>query len=89
MEAVTSANMLPTIFPLAVLAFLPLVLAKGPFLASISENEHIIGNDLWNVTIGMTYGTKLFYKNHDCVGEAVGHYVSYSMLRCLLWPLYV
>jgi rhamnogalacturonan endolyase len=54
------------------------VQAKGPFLLKVNDTEHIIGNDLWNITIGQTYGTKLYYKDHDCVGEAVGHYASYS-----------
>lgn len=59
-------------------AFVQSSRAKGPFLNTLSDTEHVIGNDLWNVTIGRTYGTKLFYKNHDCVGSAAGHYVSYS-----------
>lgn len=50
----------------------------GPFFMAVNDTEHIIGNDIWNITIGYTYGTKLYYKNHDCVGNAVGHYVSYS-----------
>jgi hypothetical protein len=36
------------------------------------------------VTIGDIYGTKLFYKNRDIVGNAVGHYASYSLSH----PLY-
>lgn len=55
--------------------------AGGPFLKTVSESEHIIGNDLWNITIGRQYGTKLYYKDHDLVGETTGHYVSYSMHR--------
>jgi hypothetical protein len=53
--------------------------SKGPFLQTLGPQEHIIGNDIWNVTIGPIYGTKLFYKNKDLVGNAVGHYVSYSL----------
>ncbi|KAF9895165.1 hypothetical protein FE257_000067 [Aspergillus nanangensis] len=52
--------------------------AKGPFLQKINDTAHVIGNDLWNVTIGQQYGVKLFYKNQDLVGDAVGHYVSYN-----------
>jgi hypothetical protein len=52
--------------------------AAGPFLKTVSEFEHIIGNDHWNITIGRQYGTKLYYKDHDLVGDAWGHYVSYS-----------
>lgn len=52
--------------------------AKGPFLQKVDDTTHIIGNDLWNVTIGRQYGVKLYYKGKDLVGDAVGHYVSYS-----------
>lgn len=52
--------------------------AKGPFLQKIDDTTHVIGNDLWNVTIGRQYGVKLFHKDRDLVGDAVGHYVSYS-----------
>ncbi|OBT83679.1 hypothetical protein VE02_07564 [Pseudogymnoascus sp. 03VT05] len=60
------------------LAIATQVHAKGPFLKTIGPEEHIIGNDIWNVTIGKQYGTKLFYKNRDIVGNAVGHYASYN-----------
>ncbi|KFY13776.1 hypothetical protein V491_06285 [Pseudogymnoascus sp. VKM F-3775] len=60
------------------LAVVTQVHAKGPFLKTIGPEEHIIGNDIWNVTIGRQYGTKLFYKNRDIVGDAVGHYASYN-----------
>ncbi|KAH1316660.1 hypothetical protein LV164_008050 [Aspergillus fumigatus] len=52
--------------------------AKGPFLQKVDDTTHIIGNDLWNVTIGRQYGVKLYYKGKDLVGDAVGHYVSYN-----------
>jgi rhamnogalacturonan endolyase len=52
--------------------------AKGPFLQKVDDSTHIIGNDLWNVTIGQQYGVKLYYKGKDLVGNAVGHYVSYN-----------
>jgi rhamnogalacturonan endolyase len=53
--------------------------ATTPFFITLSDTEHVIGNDLWNITIGRTYGTKLFYKNKDIVGNAAGHYLSYSI----------
>ena len=56
----------------------PIVSAAGPFFLSLNSTQHVIGNDLWNITIGFQYGIKLYYKNHDLVGPAVGHYVSYS-----------
>jgi rhamnogalacturonan endolyase len=54
------------------------VRARDPFLITIDNQNHIIGNDIWNVTVGPKYGTKLFYKGIDLVGNATGHYVSYS-----------
>ncbi|BCS19874.1 putative rhamnogalacturonase [Aspergillus puulaauensis] len=52
--------------------------ARGPFLDQVDNNTWIIGNELWNLTQGPQYGVKLFYKDHDCVGDAFGHYVSYN-----------
>jgi rhamnogalacturonan endolyase len=54
--------------------------ATGPFLTDVGNSTWIIGNELWNLTQGQQYATQLYYKNHDCVGDAVGHYVSYSKL---------
>lgn len=72
---------LPTLFITAVFAsgVHPTPLDNGPFLVTISETEHVIGNSIWNITIGQTYGTKLYYKDKDLVGNAAGHYVSYSV----------
>jgi rhamnogalacturonan endolyase len=56
--------------------------ASGPFLTDVGNQTWVIGNDVWNMTQGPKYGVKLYYKEHDCVGKAVGHYVSYSMSRC-------
>lgn len=52
--------------------------ATHPFLKTVDNQTWIIGNDVWNLTQQVTYGVKLYYKDHDCVGDAVGHYVSYS-----------
>ncbi|KAF2093322.1 polysaccharide lyase family 4 protein [Rhizodiscina lignyota] len=52
--------------------------AGEPFLKALNSSAWIIGNDIWNLTIAQTYGTKLMYKGYDLVGEAVGHYVSYN-----------
>ncbi|KAF3903108.1 hypothetical protein ABW21_db0204285 [Orbilia brochopaga] len=49
-----------------------------PFLIKIDANNAIIGNDLWNLTVGPQFATKLYYKGVDLVGDAVGHYVSYN-----------
>jgi rhamnogalacturonan endolyase len=65
-------------FTVALSAIIHVVQGKGPFLQTINAAQHVIGNDLWNITIGPIYGTKLYYQGRDCVGRAVGHYVSYS-----------
>lgn len=52
--------------------------AAGPFLSQVDNQTWVIGNELWNLTQQRTYGVKLFYKESDLVGDAVGHYVSYS-----------
>jgi rhamnogalacturonan endolyase len=52
--------------------------AGEPFLKEIDSKTHVIGNDLWNLTVGEYFGTKLWYKGYDLVGNASGHYVSYS-----------
>lgn len=53
-------------------------LAAGPFFQPTSSGEYILGNDLWNITVGKTQGRKLFYKGVDLVGGASGVYVSHS-----------
>ncbi len=53
-----------------------------PFLQQINPNSPIgwiIGNELWNITIGEIYGKPLFYKDQDLIGIAVGHYQGYGM----------
>ncbi|TRX88384.1 hypothetical protein FHL15_010697 [Xylaria flabelliformis] len=51
---------------------------SSPFLSQVADHTWIIGNEIWNLTQGPKYGVQLYYKDHDCVGGAVGHYVSYS-----------
>jgi rhamnogalacturonan endolyase len=61
--------------------------ARGqPYLIKVNDQTHVIGNDLWNLTIGRSFGTRLLYKGIDLVGNASGHYVSYSMPRQLYFP---
>lgn len=48
------------------------------FLRDNGNGTWIIGNDVWNMTQEKTYGSKLYYKGTELVGEAAGHYVSYS-----------
>jgi rhamnogalacturonan endolyase len=54
-----------------------------PFVTQLDNETWVIGNDVWNMTQQRTYGVKLMYNGRDCVGEAVGHYVSYSMSETL------
>jgi rhamnogalacturonan endolyase len=52
--------------------------AKKPksFLKELGNSTWVLGNEIWNVN-------QLWYQGKDRVGEAVGHYVSYSKY-CLL-----
>lgn len=53
------------------------VAAKGPFLTEIDTQTWVFGNDLWNVTEGPNYATKLYSSivpGQDLVGTAYGHY---------------
>jgi rhamnogalacturonan endolyase len=54
--------------------------SQSVFLISNNDaNSYTIGNDVWNVTINKWgFGKQLFYKGQDLVGNASGHYVSYS-----------
>ncbi|KUI54168.1 Rhamnogalacturonate lyase [Cytospora mali] len=62
--------------------------AKGPFLTDLGNQNWIFGNDLWNVTEGPYYATKLFstiLPGHDLVGSAYGHYVGIDGENNLEW----
>ncbi|THY22530.1 polysaccharide lyase family 4 protein [Aureobasidium pullulans] len=48
------------------------------FLKDNGNGSWIIGNDVWNMTQERIYGSKLYYKDQELVGEATGHYVSYN-----------
>ena len=50
------------------------------FLKDNGNGSWIIGNDVWNMTQERIFGSKLYYKDQELVGEATGHYVSYSEL---------
>lgn len=56
------------------------------FLKDNGNGTWIIGNDVWNMTQERIYGSKLYYKDQELVGEATGHYVSYSKASSL-WNL--
>lgn len=58
------------------------VVATGPFLTQLDNQTWIFGNDLWNVTQGPNYATKLFstiLPGQDLVGSAYGHYADIGM----------
>lgn len=63
----------------AVALFADACAAKGPFFNQLNDSTWVIGNDHWNVTQNHQYATKLYWKGKDLVGDAWGHYVSYSM----------
>lgn len=58
------------------------------FLKELGPSTWVLGNDLWNVTQNAQYATKLMYKGKDRVGNAVGHYVSYSTFYYLPFTIY-
>ncbi|KAF2227768.1 polysaccharide lyase family 4, domain III-domain-containing protein [Elsinoe ampelina] len=66
---------------LAAGALLAQTALAGPFLTQLNTTTWVIGNDLWNMTQNEKYGTKLWYKGKDLVGNAVGHYTSYNGAR--------
>lgn len=73
-----------SIFP--ILSFLyatAFAVAKSkPFLKPLNTTTGwIIGNGLWNITIGDVYGKKLFYQGRDLIGNAVGHYSGHGTSR--------
>lgn len=56
--------------------------AKKPqsFLIDLGNSTWVLGNAIWNVTQNRQYANQLYYRGADRVGDAVGHYVSYSTL---------
>lgn len=71
----------PPVFLIGALSigqFVSTTTAFSPFFQQVSDAQWVIGNDVWNITISSTYGKKLFYKDKDLIGNAVGHYASTS-----------
>lgn len=52
--------------------------AATPFLTQLNSSTWVFGNDLFNVTQGSVYATKVFYGGHELVGTAAGHYMGYG-----------
>ena len=50
----------------------------SPFLKQTDNSTWVFGNDLFNVTQGPVYATKVYYRGHELVGPAVGHYMGYG-----------
>ncbi|KAI5269838.1 hypothetical protein E4T47_06684 [Aureobasidium subglaciale] len=67
------------------LAAFPLVSARSSFLQQTGTSTWVIGNDIWNITQGPIYGTKLYYQGKDAIGEAAGHYVGADGENNLVW----
>ena len=64
------------------LTTLPVAVAQsGPFLKQLNGTNWVIGNDLWNITQGPVYATKLYYDGSDAIGSAKGHYVGVGKHR--------
>jgi rhamnogalacturonan endolyase len=58
-----------------VLVALPFAIGRSSFLQQTNNNTWILGNNIWNITQGPIYGTKLYYQGKDAIGSAAGHYV--------------
>jgi rhamnogalacturonan endolyase len=65
--------------PSLALVALPFTAGRSSFLQQTSNNTWILGNDIWNITQGSIYGTKLYYQGKDAIGSAAGHYVGAGM----------
>jgi hypothetical protein len=59
------------------LVYAVVTMAK-PFFKEAGLSTWLIGNDGWNMTIGETFGTKLFFGGRELVGKAKGHYAGYG-----------
>jgi rhamnogalacturonan endolyase len=67
---------------LALAALVAPAIAVDPFFVQLGAQSWLIGNEIWNLTQGPTYGVKLWYKGRDCVGRASGHYASACTSIC-------
>jgi hypothetical protein len=83
-HAIVTAAMLQLIWIATVLALVAdsWAIARPPFF-KIINSEYVIGNDIWNTTIGSVLARKLYYRGIELVGRGRGHFVSHSMKRSL------
>lgn len=86
MVTVRSITTLAAILPIAASAPLEGRAKSKGFLNQLNETTWVFGNNVWNLTQGRQYANKLYYKNTDLVGDAWGHYVSYSKPKTLSTP---
>ncbi|KAI4740118.1 hypothetical protein E4T50_09434 [Aureobasidium sp. EXF-12298] len=64
---------------------LPFVVGRSLFLQQTSNDTWVLGNDIWNITQGPIYATKLFYQGKDAIGSAAGHYLGADGENNLVW----
>lgn len=51
---------------------------RGPFLEQVDSSTWTFGNDLWNITQGAIFASKLHFNGTELVGPATGHYMGYG-----------
>ncbi|KAF7587719.1 hypothetical protein BBP40_006826 [Aspergillus hancockii] len=71
---------LSTVAAVAVLGRASLALPTGrdaPFLEIVSSTEAIVGNSIWNATVGPSVVKPIYYQGKEIVGAAKGQYFSY------------
>ncbi|TVY33448.1 Rhamnogalacturonate lyase [Lachnellula subtilissima] len=75
-----------SIFPILSFLYATALAVEKPFLIPLnSTTGWVIGNGLWNITIGDVYGKELFYEGRDLIGDAVGHYSGYDGESNFVW----
>ncbi|KAE8151460.1 polysaccharide lyase family 4, domain III-domain-containing protein [Aspergillus avenaceus] len=64
-----------------ILAQVALALPSGddaPFLEVVDSSKAIVGNSVWNATVGPNYAKPIYYNGKEIVGSAKGQYYSYA-----------
>ncbi|GMG10685.1 unnamed protein product [Aspergillus oryzae] len=76
----SSIMLFPTLVVTATFAGGTLALPTGddaPFLKVVSSTEAIVGNSIWNATVGASVVKPIYYQGKEIVGDAKGQYYSY------------
>ncbi|KAK8050992.1 polysaccharide lyase family 4 protein [Apiospora rasikravindrae] len=63
----------------------PVFANRRLFLEQIDNTTWTFGNDLWNVTQGAVYASKLYFRGSELVGSAAGHYMGYDGENNFVW----